>query len=135
ESFQDALTICRAALGERHLLVATSYNNLAVAYRDLGEPARAVEYHEKALAIRRAALGERHTAVATSYNNLAIAYLGLGEPARAVEYHEKALPTSSPPPTSWSASAAATPGRAEPTRSRPPRTRSSWASESPTWPR
>jgi tetratricopeptide (TPR) repeat protein len=91
ESYQDALAIRRAALGERHPDVAQSYNNLATAYLDLGEPAKAVEYCEKALAIRRAALGERHPHVAQSYNNLADAYRHLGQPAKAVEYCEKAL--------------------------------------------
>ena len=46
ESFQDALAIRRAALGERHPDVADSYNKLGNAYRDLGEPAKAVAYHE-----------------------------------------------------------------------------------------
>src|SRR5262249_40468947 len=86
-----ALAILRPALGERHPLVASSYNNLAGAYCDLGEPAKAVPLYEKALAILRAALGERHPDVASSYNNLAAAYLDLGEPVKAVESFDLAL--------------------------------------------
>ena len=57
--------------GEDHAHVATSYDNLASVYKNLGEYNRAKELYEKALMIRRKIFGEGHVDVATSYYNLA----------------------------------------------------------------
>jgi tetratricopeptide (TPR) repeat protein len=63
--------------------------NLGLAYADLGEVRRAIEYHEQALAIDRE-IGDRHGEGA-DLGNLGLAYADLGEVRRAIEYYEQAL--------------------------------------------
>jgi tetratricopeptide (TPR) repeat protein len=63
--------------------------NLGIAYADLGETRRAIEYHEKALIISRE-IGDRH-AEGQDLGNLGLAYAALGETQRAIEYYEKRL--------------------------------------------
>jgi len=60
-----------------------------LAYADLGDARRAIEYHEQALVIDRE-IGDRQWEGAV-LGNLGIAYKNLGEPRRAIEYHEQAL--------------------------------------------
>jgi len=67
ETFQKALEIRRAVLGDRHPDIAASYNNIAIVYQAQGEHARTLEMFIKALEINRAVLGDRHPDVATSY--------------------------------------------------------------------
>jgi tetratricopeptide (TPR) repeat protein len=71
--------------------VATSYNNLGLAYKDKGDPDRAIAYHNKALELRKALYGEKHPDVATSYNNLGMAYQNKGDLDRAISYLGDAL--------------------------------------------
>ena len=63
--------------------------NLGLAYRALGEVARAIEYHEQALTISRE-IGDRRGEGA-DLGSLGLAYSALGEVARAIEYYEQAL--------------------------------------------
>jgi tetratricopeptide (TPR) repeat protein len=63
--------------------------NLGLAYAALGEPRRAIEYHEQALTIDRA-IGDRRGEGA-ALGNLGNAYAALGEPRRAIEYYEQRL--------------------------------------------
>jgi tetratricopeptide (TPR) repeat protein len=63
--------------------------NLGLAYADLGEPRRAIEYHEQALVIAQE-IGDRR-GEGNHLGNLGLAYAALGEPRRAIEYHEQAL--------------------------------------------
>jgi tetratricopeptide (TPR) repeat protein len=72
----------RAAEG-RHL------GNLGLAYADLGEPQRAIEYHEQALVISREI--EDRRAEGQDLGNLGNAYAALGEPRRAIEFQEQHL--------------------------------------------
>jgi len=66
--------------------------NLGLAYADLGEVRRAIEYHEQALILARE-IGGRHAGGA-HLGNLGTAYHRLGEVRRAIEYHEQALAIS-----------------------------------------
>ena len=77
--------------GERHPVVATSYNNIGIAYHSQGDYAKALEYYNKSLEIRLSVLGERHPDVATSYNNIGYIYHSQGDYAKALEYYNKAL--------------------------------------------
>ena len=66
-------------MGEDHVNVATSYNNLALVYNSLGEYNQGKEFHQKALTIRKKSFGEDHADVATSYGMLASVPSSLGE--------------------------------------------------------
>jgi CHAT domain-containing protein/lipopolysaccharide biosynthesis regulator YciM len=70
---------------------ALSLNNLGMAYRELGDPGKAVTCHRQALAIRRRLHGDNHSDVAQSLNNLGGAYLDLGDPSKAIHHHQQAL--------------------------------------------
>ncbi|WP_204152063.1 tetratricopeptide repeat protein [Leptolyngbya sp. CCY15150] len=88
---QQALDIRETALGENHLYVATSLNNLAELYRAQGNYAAAEPLFQQSLAIRETALGENHPDVATSLNNLANLYLDQGNYAAAQPLLEHSL--------------------------------------------
>lgn len=66
--------------------------NLGIAYADLGETRRAIEFYEQRLAIARE-IGDRR-GEGNALGNLGIAYANLGETRRAVEFHEQALVVS-----------------------------------------
>ena len=68
---QRALDIALDKLGPKHVDVATSYNNLALIYEDLGDFKQAKEYQQSALDIELDKLGSEHVSVAASYNNFA----------------------------------------------------------------
>jgi tetratricopeptide (TPR) repeat protein len=68
---------------------ASFLNSLGLAYADLGDARKAIEYYEKALAIFRTIgkkLGE-----GAALGNLGVAYKNLGDSRKAIEYHEQAL--------------------------------------------
>jgi tetratricopeptide (TPR) repeat protein len=66
-------------------------NNLAMAYRDIGQFAKAVPLLELALAKRTEKLGPDHPRTLQSMNNLAMAYRDIGQFAKAVPLLEQAL--------------------------------------------
>ncbi len=74
ELAQRSLEIRLATLGERHIDVADSYNNLGMAAFASGDYEGSRIWHEKALALREEALGPTHGDVASSLNNLATTY-------------------------------------------------------------
>jgi tetratricopeptide (TPR) repeat protein len=63
--------------------------NLGIAYADLGETRRAIEFYEQRLSIARE-IGDRH-GEANATGNLGNAYADLGETRRAIEFHEQNL--------------------------------------------
>ncbi len=67
-------------------------NNLGLAYADLGQPRRAIEFYQQALAIARE-IGDRR-GEGIRLGNLGNAYADLGQPRRAIEYYEQALAIS-----------------------------------------
>ena len=63
--------------------------NLGIAYADLGETRRAIEYYEQRLAIARET-GDRR-GEGNALGNLGLAYVALGETRRAIESYEQHL--------------------------------------------
>jgi tetratricopeptide (TPR) repeat protein len=63
--------------------------NLGLAYADLGQPQRAIEFYEQHLVIARE-IGDRG-GEGNALGNLGLAYKNLGQPQRAIECHEQAL--------------------------------------------
>jgi len=63
--------------------------NLGIAYKNLGEIRRAIQFNENALLIHQE-VGDRRAESAV-LGNLGLAYAALGETHRAVQFHEKAL--------------------------------------------
>jgi tetratricopeptide (TPR) repeat protein len=59
-------------LGENHPDYATSLNNLAALYGDMGNYAQAEPLYKQVLVIRKKILSEEHPDNAISLNNLAI---------------------------------------------------------------
>ena len=69
-------------LGPDHPDTLTSRNNLAIAYRDAGRAAEAIELHERTLADMERLLGPDHPDTLASRNNLANAYRDAGAQSR-----------------------------------------------------
>ena len=63
--------------------------NLGLAYADLGEVQKAIEYHEQALIISRE-IGDRRGEGST-LGNLGVAYKNLGEVQKAIEFYEQRI--------------------------------------------
>ena len=70
ESFEKALAITLATLGDSHPSTAGTYNNIGSAHRSKGEYDKAAEYQEKALVIFAAALVDSHPSTVVTKNNL-----------------------------------------------------------------
>jgi tetratricopeptide (TPR) repeat protein len=68
---------------------STALGNLGVAYRQLGEPRKAIQYYEQQLEIARQ-IGDRRSE-GHALVNMGLAYSGLGEPRKAIEYFEQVL--------------------------------------------
>ena len=56
--------------GEKHPFVSTTYNNLGLAWRALGDATKAIEYYKKALEISKAIYGVNHPSTKTVQKNL-----------------------------------------------------------------
>ncbi|MBE9208190.1 tetratricopeptide repeat protein [Nostoc sp. LEGE 06077] len=89
--FEQCLEITKKRLGEEHLSVATSLNNLAELHRSQGRYSEAEPFYIKALALWRKLLGEEHPSVATSLNNLAALYHSQGRYSEAEPLYIQAL--------------------------------------------
>ncbi len=77
EYFEQALTIDKNAHGEMHSSVASTLNNLALAWRGLGNFQKAKECLESALTIRQAILGDEHPSTVKVKASLAVVELKL----------------------------------------------------------
>ena len=72
--------------------VAASLGNLGIAYRNLGDYKKAIDYHLQSLAIEKE-IGNRR-GVAASLGSLGIAYHSLGDYKKAIDYHLQHLAIS-----------------------------------------
>ncbi|MDJ0707627.1 MAG: toll/interleukin-1 receptor domain-containing protein [Leptolyngbyaceae cyanobacterium MO_188.B28] len=88
--FQEALAIRKRLLGDEHLSVATSLNNLALLYENQLRYSEAAPLFQQALATYKRLLGE-HPAVALSFNNLASLYYKQGRYSEAAPLFQQAL--------------------------------------------
>ena len=68
---------------------AYALGNLGLAYGELGEPRRAIQFFEQTLLIHRE-IGDRR-AEGNDLGNLGNAYFAFGEIQRAIQFHEQAL--------------------------------------------
>ncbi|MBF0556255.1 MAG: tetratricopeptide repeat protein [Nitrospirae bacterium] len=89
--YEKALNIDIDMYGEEHPSAADDYNNIGLAWNNMGESKKALEYYEKALKIDLKIYGENHPNVAIGYNNIGSAWYSMGESKKALEYYEKAL--------------------------------------------
>ena len=84
EAQRDAARITKHRQAEGNAL-----GNLGLAYADLGEPRKAIEFYEQGLVIDRE-IGDRR-GEGTDLGNLGIVYKNLGEPRKAIEFYEQQL--------------------------------------------
>jgi tetratricopeptide (TPR) repeat protein len=89
--YEQCLEVTKKRLGEEHLDVATSLNNLALLYNFQGRYAEAEPLHKQELELTRRLLGEEHPHVTTSLNNLALLYYSQGKYAEAEPLYQQAL--------------------------------------------
>ncbi len=88
---RSALDMRRRLLGDEHVDVAASLNNVAIVLHAKGEFAAAEPLYREALVQRRKLLGHEHTDVATSLNNLAALLYAMGDYAAAEPMYRQAL--------------------------------------------
>ena len=82
-----AVTAARAVGDKR--AEGNALGNLGLAWADLGEPRKAIDYHEQDLAIRHE-IGDRR-GEGNALGNLGNAWADLGEPRKSIEYMEQVL--------------------------------------------
>ncbi|MCX4832496.1 tetratricopeptide repeat protein [Streptomyces sp. NBC_01016] len=85
------LTRCVQALGDTHPNTLMSRNNLATAYRSVGDLQRAIPLHESTLAQYEQVLGDTHPITLGGRNNLATAYVSAGDLRRAIPLYKETL--------------------------------------------
>jgi CHAT domain-containing protein len=85
------LAIREKVLGKEHPDVATSLNNLAGLYSDMGNYSQAEPLFQRSLAISEKVLGKEHPDVATSLDNLASLYRAQGNYSQAEPLSQRAL--------------------------------------------
>jgi tetratricopeptide (TPR) repeat protein len=88
---EQCVSVAQDRLGENHLSVAASYNNLAFLYDSQGRYSEAEPFYLQALQLRKRLLGEEHPHVAQSYNNLAALYDSQGRYSEAEPFYLQAL--------------------------------------------
>jgi len=81
----------RRILGDEHVSVATSLNNLAILLKERGDYAGAEPLYRQSLAMRRKLLGDEHPSVAASLDNLALLLKSRGDSAGAEPLCREAL--------------------------------------------
>jgi tetratricopeptide (TPR) repeat protein len=91
EVHEKALATRKAKLGPDHPDTLQSMNDLAGAYSDSGQLAKALPLYEAALEKQKAKLGPDHPDTLATLNNLALAYKQNGQIAKAVPLYEETL--------------------------------------------
>ncbi len=89
--FRSALALRKALLGEEHVDVAETLNNLAVVLREQGKYAEAEAMFRESLALWKKSTGEESRSIATVLNNLAAAFREQGKYAEAETMLREAL--------------------------------------------
>ena len=92
--YEEILQILEAKLGPEHPSVATTLNNLAGLYYNMGAYEKALPLYQRALDIREKILGPEHPSVATTLNNLALLYDNMGAYEKALPHYQRALEIS-----------------------------------------
>ncbi|KAH8813358.1 hypothetical protein F5884DRAFT_879629 [Xylogone sp. PMI_703] len=80
--FQATLEIREEKLGSQDPLIASSLNNIALAYTEMGELDKAYDFHNKAIKIRIDTKSDR---IGNSYSNMSSLLLRMGKPDAAEE--------------------------------------------------
>ncbi len=88
---EKSINIKKRELPENAPELATSYNNLALAFENKGEYNKAIDFLEKALIIDKLNQGEKHISISIRYNNLGTIYDSIGQYDKAIDYYERAL--------------------------------------------
>jgi tetratricopeptide (TPR) repeat protein len=86
-----ALAIRERVLGTEHPDTATSYNNIGVTYKSMGDYPKALEFYLKDLVICERVLGTNHPHTATSCNNIGNTYDSMGDYPKALKFYLKSL--------------------------------------------
>ena len=94
EYYNCALKNALVQYGERHELVAVSYNNIGIVYSAQGNYDKALNYCQKALDIFIEIFGENNANVAAFYNNIGGIYSAQGNYDEALNCSQKALKIS-----------------------------------------
>ncbi|WP_143473518.1 CHAT domain-containing protein [Flavilitoribacter nigricans] len=90
--FQQALDYNEQCCQDEDL-AASIHTNMGIAYRHLGQPSAALEWHRKALDIRLESVtpGKTDITLARTFDNLASTYLDLGRPREGLDHIQRAL--------------------------------------------
>ena len=83
--------LSEAEYGPDHAEVAGTLDNLGNAWRELGQPEKARDLHERALRIFEREYGPDHAEVARTLTNLGTAWRDLGKPEKARDLYMRAL--------------------------------------------
>lgn len=83
--FNTALEIRQKLVGPEDPLIASSLNNIAISYTEMGDLEKAYSTHEKALAIRLRA----DTRIDNTYSNMSSLLLRMGKPNEAEDIMRK----------------------------------------------
>lgn len=89
--FQQALTIFKSTLGEKHTQTATVLQNIAIIYWHQGLFGNSLEYALQALTIFKSTLGEQHLQTAKSLDSVGVIYGEQGQYDEALYYFQEAL--------------------------------------------
>ncbi|MCC5946076.1 MAG: CHAT domain-containing protein [Bernardetiaceae bacterium] len=88
---EEALALRKEVLGEKHYDYASSLNNLAALYWNMGKYAEAEPLYKESLQIKKETLGEKHHIYASSLNNLALLYRNMGKYTEAEPLYRESL--------------------------------------------
>ncbi|XP_046849012.1 uncharacterized protein LOC124442557 [Xenia sp. Carnegie-2017] len=89
--YEQAIEIETKAFGPDHVNIATTYNNLGLVYKDMGENKKAKDFYERAMEIQTKAFGPDHVNIATTYNNLGLVYHDMKQYEIAKDFYEQAI--------------------------------------------
>ncbi|CAF2524033.1 unnamed protein product [Rotaria sp. Silwood2] len=90
-NLKKVVEIQEATLPSASLALASTYHNIAAAYRCMEQYDLGLEYYRKALEIREKVLPSNHSQIVGTYYNLASLYDSKGNYSKALEYLEKSM--------------------------------------------